>query len=149
MDTFIFDPTDEDLEPFRKDSRASKVAKFSAENDEVLLDAISFHPLANFDEQEFLKALKASSLDVSDKKHMIDIIPTLSTFQIDEILKVFKKEKQILKKSAKNVEVERLREQTKVEWKRLRMLCLAELQENAAPGNDDAAQPTLKSAKTE
>ena len=46
------------------------------------------------DEQEFLDLLKNSlSLNVSEKKRVIDAVPTLSQFQFDELKKVFLEER--------------------------------------------------------
>ncbi|MBS4096280.1 MAG: SUMF1/EgtB/PvdO family nonheme iron enzyme [Sulfuricella sp.] len=54
---------------------------------------ISIHPLTEFNEETFLQLLFASlSLSVSEKKRVIDAIPTLSQFQIDELTKVFSDE---------------------------------------------------------
>lgn len=63
--------------------------------DEIALDLIKLHlPIVEVDEAEFLDLLKNSlSLNVSEKKRVIDAIPTLSQFQFDELKKVFVEER--------------------------------------------------------
>jgi hypothetical protein len=52
------------------------------------------HPLTTFDEKTFLDLLEHSlSLSTFEKKRVIDAIPTLSQFQIDELVKVFEDER--------------------------------------------------------
>ncbi len=61
-----------------------------AEN-EIFYILGSVHPLSEFDEIYFLDLLEHSlSLSVSEKKRVVDAIPTLSQFQIDELHKVLK-----------------------------------------------------------
>jgi len=63
--------------------------------DEIVLDLIKLHlPIVEVDESEFLDLLKNSlSLNVSEKKRVIDAVPTLSQFQFDELTKVFVEER--------------------------------------------------------
>jgi len=65
------------------------------EIDTLLLDLIKLHlPIVNVDEEDFMDLLKNSlSLSVSEKKRVIDAIPTLSQFQFDELKKVFLEER--------------------------------------------------------
>jgi hypothetical protein len=52
------------------------------------------HPLTTFDETSFVNLLEHSlSLSTFEKKRVIDAIPTLSQFQIDELVKVFEDER--------------------------------------------------------
>lgn len=52
------------------------------------------HPLTTFDETNFLGLLEHSlSLSTFEKKRVIDAIPTLSQFQLDELVKVFEDER--------------------------------------------------------
>lgn len=52
------------------------------------------HPLTTFDEMSFMNLLEHSlSLSTFEKKRVIDAIPTLSQFQIDELIKVFEDER--------------------------------------------------------
>lgn len=55
---------------------------------------IVVHPLTNFDETKFLDLLEHSlSLSTFEKKRVIDSVPNLSQFQIDELMKVFEDER--------------------------------------------------------
>jgi hypothetical protein len=52
------------------------------------------HPLTTFAEMAFIDLLEHSlSLSTFEKKRVIDAIPTLSQFQIDELVKVFEDER--------------------------------------------------------
>ena len=52
------------------------------------------HPLTTFDEKHFVELLEHSlSLSTFEKKRVIDAIPSLSQFQIDELIKVFEDER--------------------------------------------------------
>lgn len=52
------------------------------------------HPLTTFVEMTFVDLLEHSlSLSTFEKKRVIDAIPTLSQFQIDELVKVFEDER--------------------------------------------------------
>ncbi len=52
------------------------------------------HPNTKFDEKIFLELLAGSiSLTLNEKKRIIDAIPQLSQFQIDELMKIFEEEK--------------------------------------------------------
>lgn len=51
------------------------------------------HPNTKFDEQNFIKLLAGSiSLTITEKKKIIEAIPQLSQFQIDELMKIFTEE---------------------------------------------------------
>lgn len=53
------------------------------------------HPNTTFNEQEFLQLLAGSiSLTINEKQRIIQAIPQLSQFQIDELMKIFSEEKQ-------------------------------------------------------
>ena len=52
------------------------------------------HPNTQFDEQVFVQLLAGSiSLTLNEKKRIIQAIPQLSQFQIDELIKIFEEEK--------------------------------------------------------
>ncbi len=52
------------------------------------------HPNTNFDEKIFVQLLAGSiSLTINEKKKIVDAIPKLSQFQIDELMKIFDEEK--------------------------------------------------------
>lgn len=63
--------------------------------DEIVLPLIKLHlPIIEVNEEEFLDLLKNSlSLNVQEKKRVIDAVPTLSQFQFDELKKVFVEER--------------------------------------------------------
>lgn len=62
-------------------------------NDEIS-QRFLIHPLTTFDEKAFIDLLEHSlSLSTFEKKRVIDAIPTLSQFQIDELIKVFEDER--------------------------------------------------------
>ncbi len=55
---------------------------------------IAAHPNTKFDEKKFLELLAGSiSLTINEKKKIIEAIPKLSQFQIDELMKIFDEEK--------------------------------------------------------
>lgn len=70
--------------------------------DVLVLDLLKLHlPIVEVDEVEFLDLLKNSlSLNVSEKKRVIDAVPTLSQFQFDELKKVFLEEREKFKELA-------------------------------------------------
>ena len=86
-----FDPAA--AEAFFKDL----IGRYNTDDNQIIMDLVSFHPLTQFDEKEFVDLLEHSlSLSVAEKKRVVDAIPTLSQYQIDELKKVFscqKKEK--------------------------------------------------------
>jgi len=52
------------------------------------------HPNTKFDEANFLNLLAGSiSLTIGEKKKIIEAVPQLSQFQIDELIKIFDEEK--------------------------------------------------------
>jgi hypothetical protein len=66
---------------------------------QIFMELASFHPISEFDDTTFLDLLEHSlSLSVTEKKRVIDAIPTLSQFQIDELTKVFVDEREEFKK---------------------------------------------------
>jgi len=55
---------------------------------------IPAHPNTKFDEAKFLELLAGSiSLTINEKKNIINAVPQLSQFQIDELMKIFEEEK--------------------------------------------------------
>ena len=59
-----------------------------------LMNRFMVHPLTSFDEMNFIDLLEHSlSLSTFEKKRVIDAIPTLSQFQVDELIKVFEDER--------------------------------------------------------
>jgi len=55
---------------------------------------IAAHPNTKFDEKVFLSLLAGSiSLTFTEKKRIIEAIPKLSQFQVDELIKIFQEER--------------------------------------------------------
>lgn len=53
------------------------------------------HPNTKFDEKEFIRLLAGSiSLTINEKYRIVEAIPQLSQFQIDELMKIFREEQQ-------------------------------------------------------
>jgi hypothetical protein len=53
------------------------------------------HPNTKFDEKRFVQLLAGSiSLTINEKKKIIEAIPQLSQFQIDELIKIFEEEQE-------------------------------------------------------
>ena len=63
-------------------------------SNENIVGRFMVHPLTSFAEMAFIDLLEHSlSLSTFEKKRVIDAIPTLSQFQIDELVKVFEDER--------------------------------------------------------
>lgn len=74
----------------------SEVSITNAEVDNIVLGLLKIHDVeVIFDENVFLDLLKHSlSLNTSEKKRVVDAMPTLSQFQVDELQKVFREERE-------------------------------------------------------
>jgi hypothetical protein len=69
------------------------------ERNAYLLARILVHPFTKFDEKFFLGLLENSlSLNLFEKKRVVDAIPTISQYQVDELVKVFEDERVEFKK---------------------------------------------------
>lgn len=90
------------------------------EVDSIILDLIKLHtPLVEVDEWEFLDLLKNSlSLNVTEKKRVVDAVPTLSQFQFDELKKVFSEEREKFRELAKEhpEDIKKLLKKQQDEW---------------------------------
>ncbi|MSR67503.1 hypothetical protein EXS65_01585 [Candidatus Peribacteria bacterium] len=91
-------------------------------NDKVVVPA---HPETNFDEQKFLALLRGSiSLTRDEKWRIIQAIPKLSQFQIDELQKILEEEKykfsQLSPKHLKHLQ--QLEKKHAEDWKDLQAL---------------------------
>jgi len=80
------------------------------------------HPNTTFDEKRFVQLLAGSiSLTLTEKKRIIEAIPQLSQFQVDELIKIFEEEKgkfaELEKKHAD--QVKELEEKHKGSWEDL------------------------------
>lgn len=99
---------------------ADKVNLDEKQIDSLILELIKWHSkLVNVDVEEFFDLLKHSlSLDLDDKKRVVDAVPTLSQFQFDELKKVFVDERVKFKElAAKHPEdIKKLLAKQQKEW---------------------------------
>jgi uncharacterized protein YsxB (DUF464 family) len=90
------------------------------EVDSIILNLIKGHSDdVEFDEANFCDLLKFSlSLNTMEKKRVVDAIPTLSQFQIDELSKVFTEERVKFKDLAKEHpdDIKKLVAKQQAEW---------------------------------
>ena len=90
------------------------------EIDILILELIKLHtPIVEVDDKEFLDLLKNSlSLNTSEKKRVIDAVPTLSQFQFDELKKVFVEEREKFRELAKEhpEDIKKLLKKQQDEW---------------------------------
>lgn len=100
--------------------------------------SIPAHPETNFDDQMFLKLLAGSiSLMRDEKWRIIQAIPKLSQFQIDELFKILQEEKRkFAELSPKHLlQLQKLEQKHSEEWKDLQSMMV---QQNVK--QEDAAQ---------
>ncbi|MCK9272581.1 hypothetical protein M0P65_03470 [Candidatus Gracilibacteria bacterium] len=116
---------------------------------QLFLDLAQNHPLTDFDEVNFIDLLEHSlSLNVFEKKRVIDSIPNLSQFQIDELEKVFVDEREEFKKLLAT-EAEAIKElvvKQKEGWEQLRDMYIQENLKKSSEGQDQAKIDDLKSS---
>lgn len=113
----------------------------------IFLELTSIHPLTEFDENVFLDLLEHSlSLSVTEKKRVIDAIPTLSQFQIDELTKVFVDEREEFKKllSKEGDTIKELVVKAREGWKQLREIYVQEKAQKLKQGEDQAKIDEMK-----
>lgn len=120
------------------------------EVDSLILKKISEHEnWIVLDKMYFLDLLKNSlSLDVSDKKRVIDSIPTLSQFQFDELIKVFLEEREKFRELNKNhpEDIKKLLEKQKKDWVNLWNLYVISEKEDKAAKEDQMKIDNLKAS---
>jgi hypothetical protein len=112
-------------------------AKTSNEN---LVSKFMLHPLTTFIEITFIDLLEHSlSLSTFEKKRVIDAIPTLSQFQIDELVKVFEDERVEFRKlmPTEGEIIKGLVVKAQNEWEQLKDIYIEE-ERAAAKANEDA-----------
>lgn len=105
--------------------------------------AVPAHPNTTFDEGYFLKMLSGSiSLTKNEKKKIVESIPKLSQFQIDELIKIFEEERRKFSEldEKHQVKIRELQAKQTEDWKDLEM---AEQQEGRQE-EDTAAAEALK-----
>lgn len=114
---------------------------------QIFYDLASIHPLSEFDEIYFLDLLEHSlSLSVSEKKRVVDAIPTLSQFQLDELHKVFEDEREEFKKllSKEGDVIRDLVIKAKEGWDQLRTIYVDEQREYEKQSADSQKMNELK-----
>lgn len=125
------------------------MTELQPENTSIIMDLASNHPLTIFDTKEFIELLENSlSLNVFEKKRVIDSIPTLSQFQIDELIKVFVDEREEFKKLMKT-EAEAIKELVKKSrewWIQLEDIYVQESKQKEKAWEDQAKIDDLKSS---
>lgn len=115
------------------------MTEYSAENNQIILDLISLHPLTKFDEKNFIDLLEQSlSLSVTEKKRVIDAVPTLSQYQVDELHKVFEDERVEFKKllATEGETIKKLVGEKATEWKQLKQVYINELSKRKTERKD-------------
>jgi len=98
------------------------------------------HPLTTFDEKSFMDLLEHSlSLSTFEKKRVVDAIPTLSQFQVDELVKVFEDERVEFRKlmPTEGEIIKGLVIKAQNEWEQLKDIYTEEEKANAK-ANEDA-----------
>ena len=115
----------------------------------ILLELASNHPLTEFDAANFLELLEHSlSLNVYEKKRVIDAVPTLSQFQIDELIKVFEDEREEFKKLMWS-EAEAIKDlvvKSREWWKQLEDIYVQESKQALKADEDQAKIDDLKNS---
>lgn len=113
----------------------------------IFYELSSVHPLTDFDELAFIDLLEHSlSLSVSEKKRVVDAIPTLSQFQIDELTKVFVDEREEFRKlmSKEGETIKGLVVKARDGWNQLRDIYFQEHAARAKQNEDQAKIDEMK-----
>lgn len=117
-------------------------------NDQLILELIKAHlPIVEVNEEEFLDLLKNSlSLNVSEKKRVIDAVPTLSQFQFDELKKVFIEEREKFRELAKEhpEDIKKLLKKQQEEWVTLGQVYLNERAKQEVESQDEQKIDDIK-----
>lgn len=117
-------------------------------NDALILELIKAHlPIVEVNEEEFLDLLKNSlSLNVSEKKRVIDAVPTLSQFQFDELKKVFIEEREKFRELAKEhpEDIKKLLKKQQEEWVTLGQVYLNERAKQEVESQDEQKIDDIK-----
>jgi hypothetical protein len=115
-------------------------------NDE-LFKRFQVHPLTSFEETSFMDLLEHSlSLSTFEKKRVIDAIPTLSQFQIDELIKVFEDERVEFRKlmPTEGEIIKWLVVKAQNEWEQLKDIYTEEVKAQASANVDAQKAEDLK-----
>jgi hypothetical protein len=108
---------------------ASTQATTKKDENAIFYQLVSTHPLTEFNEVNFIDLLEYSlSLSVLEKKRVIDAVPNLSQFQIDELIKVFEDERVEFKKllPKEGDTIRDLAQKSKDGWAQLREMYVQE-----------------------
>lgn len=104
---------------------------------------ISPHPNTTFDEAYFLKMLAGSiSLTKNEKKKIVEAVPKLSQYQIDELIKIFEEERRKFAEldEKHQVKIRELQQKQMDDWKDLEM----EKVQVAQKGQEEEAAAALR-----
>ncbi|MFZ2255731.1 MAG: hypothetical protein WAW59_02695 [Patescibacteria group bacterium] len=115
-------------------------------NDDVF-QRFLVHPLTTFDEKSFMDLLEHSlSLSTFEKKRVVDAIPTLSQFQVDELVKVFEDERVEFRKlmPTEGEIIKGLVVKAQNEWEQLKDIYTEEEKANAKANEDAKKAEELK-----
>lgn len=116
--------------------------------DDILLRLINKHnEEIQLDVEEFFDLLEHSlSLDLLEKKKVIDKVPELSQFQFDELIKVFKEEREKFRELAwKHPEdIKKLLAKQQAEWIELKQVYEMEEKEKTQVSEDEQKIDDIK-----
>ncbi len=116
--------------------------------DSVVLGFLEKHSeTVEVEPKVFLDLLKHSlSLNLMEKKRVIDAVPTLSQFQFDELAKVFTEERTKFRELAKEhpEDIKKLLAKQQAEWMQLGDLYTAEAEKNKVEDANKAKEDEIK-----
>lgn len=119
-----------------------------AEVDSIVLSFLEKHSdTVEVEPKVFLDLLKHSlSLNLMEKKRVIDAVPTLSQFQFDELAKVFTEERTKFRELAKEhpEDIKKLLAKQQAEWMQLGDLYTAEAEKNKLEDENKAKEEEIK-----
>ncbi|MDD4151470.1 MAG: hypothetical protein PHR68_02540, partial [Candidatus Gracilibacteria bacterium] len=119
------------------------------EVDSIVLELLKLHDEdVEFEENVFLDLLKHSlSLNTFEKKRVIDAMPTLSQFQVDELQKVFLEEREKFKELAGEHpdDIKKLVAKQQQEWLQLGDIYKTEKEKVEKEGEEQKKIDDLKS----
>lgn len=135
---------------FKKKFMSGQEIKNISEVDKLILSKIKERETwIVLDDEFFLDLLKNSlSLNVNDKKKVIDAIPTLTQFQFDELAKVFLEERWKFRELNKQhpEDIKKLLEKQNKEWLELGNLYVISERKQEAQKEDQAKIDALKAS---
>jgi len=118
------------------------------EVDSIILNFLEKHSeTVEVEPKVFLDLLKHSlSLNLMEKKRVIDAVPTLSQFQFDELAKVFTEERTKFRELAKEhpEDIKKLLAKQQAEWMQLWDLYTAEAEKNTLEDANKLKEEEIK-----